>query len=218
MLGVLILAAAIVLSVAVAASRLGEAKRAALARFLKVTGFVVMAVASLFIGLWVAAETFAGLGGWQAAGLTAAWAVPLAALAALAWYRPGRAVPICTVLTAAVISTGVLDAVIPGWWHRGPAQAVVMFALAAAIAVLGLKRTAAAGVLLLLLGIVPVAAKLVAGAGPGLSLLTFGGSVNAVSTPVIITGALYLSSALATVRLPPAHRADTQPGELPKAA
>lgn len=218
MVVVLVLVGAVVLAVAAIAGRLERAKRGSLARLLRVTGFILMAVSSLFIGFWAIAETIADPGGWQAVGLTAAWTVPLAALAALAWYRSRWAVPAFAVLTAAVISMGILDAVSPGWWHRGPAQAIVTFALAAAIAVLGLKRTAAAGMLLLVLGIVPVVANLVAGPGRGLSLLSFGGSLNAVSAPVIIAGALYLSSALAAGRPPPARRADSEPSELSKAA
>lgn len=68
---------------------------------------------------------FAGPGGWQAAGLVAAWAVPLAGLAALSWVRPGWAVCVLAVsslgsllgfaslpvVSAAPVITGILHLV-----------------------------------------------------------------------------------------------------------
>jgi membrane-bound ClpP family serine protease len=144
------------------------------------------------------------------AGLVAAWAVPLLVRAALAWYRPGWAVRVFAVLTAAVIVVSIWFAV--SQRGKGPAEAVLTFALAAAIALFGLKRTAAAGVLLLVVGIVPVAVSSLA---RGHSAF---GSLAAVSLAPVVTGVLYLLSALMTGRPAPSARADTGPGELPKAA
>jgi hypothetical protein len=180
------------------------------ARFLKWAGFTLMALSTVFAGAFIVGETFTDPGGGKAAGLVAAWAVPLLVLAALAWYRPGWAVRVLAVLTAAVIGMSVWFAVSPR--GKGPTEAVLTFALAAAIALLGLKRTATAGVLLLVVGIVPVAvSSLVRGHGGF-------GSLAAVSFAPVVTGVLYLLSALMTGRPAPTARADAGPSELPKAA
>jgi hypothetical protein len=180
-------------------------------RFLKWAGFTVMALSSLIAAIFIVGETFTDPGGWEAAGLVAAWAVPLAVLAALAWYRPGWAVPVLAVLTAAVIGMSIWLAVSPR--GKGPTDAILTFALAAAIAVLGLKRTGAAGVLLLTVGIVPFAVfSLVSGHGGF-------GSLAAVSFAPIVTGVLYLLSAsIKGSRPAPSAHTDSGPGKLPKAA
>jgi hypothetical protein len=186
------------------------------ARILRRAGFGVMAVVTAFFGLFVAAETFADPGGWKALGLVAAWAAPLAALAALAWYRPDWATRLFAVLIAAVIAVSVWFAVNPEGWRafedrHGPIRAVISFVLAAVVALLGVKRTAAAGVLLLVLGVVPVAVSSLG------SQLGFA-SLAVVSSAPFITGVLYLcSAALADRSAPPAGR-QARPRDRPKAA
>jgi low temperature requirement protein LtrA len=61
------------------------AKRAVL---LRRAGLGLMALSTFFFGAFIIGDTFADPGGWKAAGLVAAWAVPLAGLAALSWLRP----------------------------------------------------------------------------------------------------------------------------------
>ncbi len=180
-------------------------------RFLRWAGFTVMALSTLIAAIFIVGDTFTAPGGWKAAGLVAAWAVPLAVLVALAWYRPGWAVPVFAVLTAAVIGMSIWFAVSPR--GKGPTEAILTFALAAAIAVLGLKRTGVAGVLLLIVGIVPFAiSSLIIGHG-GLK------SLAAVSFAPIVTGVLYLLSAsIKGSRPAPSAHTDTGPGKLPKAA
>jgi len=138
-------------------------------------------------------DTFADPGGWKAARLVAAWAVPWAGLAALSWLRPGWAIYVFAVLTAVVIGVSIWFALNPQGWRsfedrHGPIRAVITFVLVAAIALLGLKRTAAAGVLLLALGLVPVAVSSLG------SFLGFA-SLSIVSAAPVITGVLYLVSA-----------------------
>lgn len=178
---------------------------------LKLAGFAVMALSTLIAAIFTVGETFTDPGGWKAAGLVAAWAVPLAVAAALAWYQPGWAVPVFAVLTAAVIGMSIWFAVSPR--GKGPTDAILTFALAAAIAVLGLKRTGVAGMLLLIIGIVPFAvSSLVSGHGGF-------GSLAAVSFAPIVTGVLYLLSAsIKRSRPVPSAHTDTGPGQLPKAA
>lgn len=207
-----VVAIAIVIAV-VFARQLDRVKRA---RFLKRAGFTLTALSACFIGAFIAGETFTDPGGWKAAGLVAAWAVPLAGLAAAAWHRPGWAVRAFAVLTAAVIGMSIWFAVSPLAWRsfenrNGPIRDVITFVLTAAIAVLGLKRTAAAGILLVVAGIVPAAVS-------GLGSLGGSSSLAAVSSAPVITGVLYLLSACLTGRQAPPARTDVRAGELPKAA
>jgi hypothetical protein len=102
------------------------------------------------------------------------------------------------VLTAAVIGVSIWFALSPHAWRsfedrNGPVRAVITFVLAAAITVLGLRRTAAAGILLLAVGVIPVAVS---------SLGSFAGfaSLSVVSAAPVIAGVLYpgLRSAVRT--------------------
>lgn len=189
------------------------AKRAVL---LLRAGFGLMALSTFFFGAFVIGETFTDPGGWKAAGLVAAWAVPLAGLAALSWMRPDWAVYVLAVLSAAVIGASVWFALSPEAWRsfedrHGPVRAVLTFALVAAIAMLGLKRTSVAGVMLLAVGVIPV---MVSSLG---SFLGFA-SLSVVSVAPVIAGVLYLVSAHMAGRPPPPARTGTDSAEQPKAA
>jgi hypothetical protein len=186
------------------------------ARFLKRSGFTLMGLSTLFFGTFVAGETVTDPGGWKAAGLVAAWAVPLAGAAALAWLRPDRAVGVFAALTLAVVGISVWFAVNPEGWRsfedrNGPIRGVITFVLAAAIALLGLKRTAPAGVLLLVVGLVPPVVS-------SLGSLNGFGSLAVVSSAPVVAGVLHLLSARMTVRPAPSARQDATPRDLPKAA
>ncbi len=188
-------------------------KRAVL---LRRTGFGLMALFSFLFGAFIIGETFSDPGGWKAAGLVAAWAVPLAVLAVLSWLRPGWATYVFAALAAAVIGVSIWFAVDPHAWRsfengHGPIRAVITFALAASIAVLGLKRPAAAGILLLAIGIIPVAVS-------SLGSLMGSGSLSIVSAAPAMTGILYLSSAHLAKRPMPPGRASSPPAVRPKAA
>jgi hypothetical protein len=186
------------------------------ARILKRAGFGVMAFITAFFGLFVAGETFTDPGGWKGLGLVAAWVVPLAALAAVAWYWPDWAVGLFAVLVAAVIAVGVWFAVNPEGWRafedrHGPIRAIISFVLAAVIALLGLKRTAVAGVLLLVLGVVPV---VVSSLGGNLGFV----SLAVVSSAPVMTGVLYLWSAALANRSAPLGRTPSRLKRRPNAA
>jgi hypothetical protein len=172
---------------------LGRGDRAKRAALLKRAGFAVMAVSAIFIGLFIVGDTFSDPGGWKALGLVSLWAVPLAALAVTARVRPGWAVPIFATLITALIALSVWFVASPHGWREfedsnGPIRAIITFVVAAGLAVLGLKRTAAAGLMLLVLGIVPLA---VTSAGS----LAGAGSLTVVSSAPVIAGILYLLSA-----------------------
>jgi hypothetical protein len=188
-------------------------KRAVL---LRRAGFGLMALSTFFFGAFVIGDTFTDPGGWKAAGLVAAWVVPLAGLAALSWLRPGWAVYALAVLSAAVIGVSIWSAISPEAWRsfedrHGPILAVLIFVLVAAIAVLGLKRTSVAGVLLLAVGVIPA---IVSSLGSSLGFA----SLSVVSAPPVIAGVLYLVSAHMAERPPPPAHTGTASVEQPKAA
>jgi hypothetical protein len=130
--------------------------------------------------------------------------------------RPGWAIYVFAVLTAAVIGVSIWFALNPEGWRsfedrHGPIRAVITFVLVTAIALLGLKRTAAAGILLLAAGIIPVAVSSLG------SFLGFA-SLSIVSAAPVITGVLYLVSAHLAGRPAPPAGMGAGPAELPKAA
>lgn len=160
---------------------------------LRRAGFIVMAATTLFFGLFVVGETFMNPGGWEAVGLVAAWAIPLAALAAIAWFRPDWAVWVFAVLIAGLVAMSIWFALDPDGWRafedrNGPIRDVITFVVAAAVALLGLKRTRAAGLMLLVLGTVPLAIMSL-GSLDGFVLLVL------VTSAPVISGILYLWSA-----------------------
>jgi hypothetical protein len=183
---------------------------------LRRAGFGLMALSTFFFGAFVIGDTFTDPGGWKAAGLVAAWAVPLAGLAALSWFRPGWAVYVLAVLSVTAIGVSVWFAISPAGWRsfedrNGPIGAIVTFVLVAAIAVLGLKRTSVAGVLLLAVGVIPV---VVSSLGSFLGLA----SLSVVSAAPVIAGVLYLLSAHMAKRPAPSAHTGTDSVEHPKAA
>lgn len=194
-----VLAIILILAVVVLIRRGDPGQRA---RVLKQTALGVMAFITAFFGLFVVGEALTDPGGWTGLGLVAAWLVPLAALAAVAWYRPDWAAPLLAVLVAAVIGVAIWFATNPDGWRafedrHGPIRAIISFVLAAAVALLGVKRTAVAGVLLLVLGVVPV---VVSSLGSSLGLV----SLAMVSVASVLAGVLYLwSAALANRATPP---------------
>jgi hypothetical protein len=190
MLSVLVFALVIGFVIVAVIRQLDPVKRAVV---LRRAGFGLMALSTFLFGAFIIGETSTDPGGWKAAGLVTAWAVPLAGLAVLSWLRPRWAVYVFTALAAAVIGVSIWFAENPQAWRsfedrHGPIRAVITFVLVAAIAMLGLKRTAAAGILLLAVGIIPVAVSSLG------SLLGFA-SLSIVSAAPVITGILYLLSA-----------------------
>jgi len=186
------------------------------ARILRRAGVGVEAFVTELFGLFVAGETVTDPGGGKGVGLVAAWALPLVGLAAVAWYRPDWAARLFAVLVAAVIGVSVWFAVDPAGWRvfedrHGPIRAIISFVLAAAVALLGVKRTAVAGVLLLVLGVVPV---MVSSLGSQLGFA----SLAVVSSAPVIAGVLYLWSAVLAGRSVPPAGAQARPQDRPKAA
>jgi len=184
----LILAAAVMGLVAIR-----QPDRDVRARALVWTAAAIMAAFTVVAGLFISGFALADPGGTEGVMLIVSWAVPMATLAALAWLRPGWAAPALTVLTALLVLAGMWFAIDSASWRafenaNGPVRAVAVLVLAFPAAVLGLKRTATAGWLLLALGLGPIAFSLLgslAGVVP----------LSAVSVIPLITGLLYLVAA-----------------------
>ena len=75
MLSVIVVAIVIALTIAAIVRQTDPLKRAIL---LRQVGFGLMALSTFFFGAFIIGDTFADPGGRKAAGLVAAWAVPLA--------------------------------------------------------------------------------------------------------------------------------------------
>jgi hypothetical protein len=166
-----LLVVVVVAAAVIAPLLLGHGDPARQATILRRLGFGLIAVETGFFGLFVVAETVADPGGGRAVGLIAAWLVPLVVLVLLAWRRPDWATWVLGVVTAVLVAGAVWFAVDPQGWrsvemHVGPVRAIAAFVVAAALGVLGLRRTTAAGVLLLVAGAVPL---LMAGINRGVS-------------------------------------------------
>jgi hypothetical protein len=160
------------------------------------TSAAIMAAFTIVAGLFISSFALADPGGTEGVMLIVSWAVPMAALAALAWLRPGWAAPALTFLSALLVLAGMWFAIDSASWRafenaNGPVRAVAVLVLAFPAAVLGLKRAAAAGWLLLALGLGPIAFS-------ALGSLAGVVPLSAVSVVPLVTGLLFLVAARAT--------------------
>jgi hypothetical protein len=126
--------------------------------------------------------------------------------------RPGWGTWLLGALTAALLAWDVWFVLDPDLWRdiedrNGPLQAIATLALATAVAVLGLERPRAAGVLLLLITGGSVLA-LGAGAG-GVAVLTV------LTSPVLLAGVLYLLAAHLESRPPSGRPGGQEAGPRP---
>ena len=157
----------------------------------------VVAALGLFGALFVAGETLADPGGWQAVGLVAAWAVPMAALVLLALRRPaiaGRLLPWALGVASVLL---LVDAA--GAYPRdtGPVGTITMFAVAVPCGLLGLHRALRAGMLLLAAAAVQLVGTLVERGRAGSPLrAALGGSTGALVVPLLVCAALLLLTAV----------------------
>jgi hypothetical protein len=104
---------------------------------------------------------------WETVQVVLLWVTPLAVLSAVALRWPSVAAPVLVAGVVLFVGTGVWYVLDPGGWTawEGPDALRAAFALILLlpIALLGLERTALAGVLLLLLGTVLPVSMMVAG-------------------------------------------------------
>jgi hypothetical protein len=189
-------AALIVAAAVMGIVALRQPDRSVRARALVWTAAAIMAAFTVLAGLFISSFALADPGGSEGVMLVVSWAVPIAVLAALAWLRPAWAAPALTVLTTLLIVAGMWFAVDSASWRalenaNGPVRAVSVLALAFPAAVLGLKRTAVAGWLLLALGLGPIGFS-------ALGSLAGVVALSAISVIPLITGLLYLVAARMT--------------------
>ena len=185
-------------------------------RFLKKAALILMGTFSAFIALFIAGDTFSDPGGWAAVGYVALWALPIVALGALAWLRPSFAIGVFAALIIAMFGVYVWSAIASDAWSTyedsiGPVRTIAAFVIAAPLAILGWKRPFAAGLMLLLLA-VPPAIMLAA------SDSAFGGTIFIATSPVSVTGILYLLAARFERQGQGPPEAIEDGGSLPKAA
>lgn len=156
-------------------------------------GFVVGAAFVGLAALFVAGSAFTDPGGWAAVGMTAAWLVPLAALVVLAFWRPRQAVPVLGVAALIPLAFGAWSLVDPAaardWENRvGPVGLVVLLVVSAGLLTLGLSRPVLAGVVLLVVTVVPPLLAALAPGAAGEAPL----SVTLLTLPLVLSAVLYL--------------------------
>ncbi|BCW70230.1 hypothetical protein [Arthrobacter sp. NicSoilB8] len=157
------------------------------------TGAVIMAVFTVLAGIVIVGDAVQDPGGTAALLMTLAWVVPMLILAAAAWFWPAPTAPLLLALSSAFIAACVWLAFDPAALRtfisdNGPVIAVSVVALAFPAAVLGLKRTALGGWLLVALGVLPLLITLIARSGPV-------GSLTAASVVPLIAGISYVAAA-----------------------
>ncbi len=180
-------ALALITVVTILSARRAPADRA---RFLQWAGLGLAGLFTLVGAPWIAAGAVGDAGGWAAAGRIAAWLVPPVVLLAIVWYRAAWATALLGALAAAAVGASAWYAVDPDAWRafedrNGAIRVIGSFALVAPIALLGWRRPRPAGVLLVVLGLVPLALSAI-GTFDGLA------SLVAVSVVPVIIGVLYL--------------------------
>ena len=169
-----------------------------IAKVLRRTAFTFMMAFGLLGTLFVAGYALDDPGGLTGIGMTAAWVLPMVTLGALALVRPDTGAPVLTFATVMVLGFTLVDGIV-GVVPRddvGPVAAITVFALAVALAALGLHRAKLAGVLMVTTALVQLGATVLSavvhsvGEGPGPGAL-LGSSSGVVVLPVLVAGAAF---------------------------
>jgi hypothetical protein len=162
-----------------------------MSRTLRWVAFVWAALFTALAGLFTAGYALDDPGGWRGVGLVAAWLVPLALLTGAAVRWPRKVIgPLTVAVGAAVLAEAAALVSHRGWAdfenRVGPVRAVVVFTLAAPLAVLGLRRIVGAAWLLSGLGLATLSLSMAPGAGSA--------PMRVVGFCVLISGLLYALS------------------------
>ncbi len=187
---ILALGAIVVVAVVMVMTREKDPQQRATA--LQRAGAAVMAVFTVLAGVFIAGYALQDPGGNTGLLITAAWVLPMLILAVAAWFWPAPTAPLLLALTASFIAACVWLAFDPAALREfisenGPVIAVSVVALSFPAAVLGLKRTALAGWMLVALGALPLLITVIGRSGPVASLA-------AASVVPLIAGIGYLVS------------------------
>jgi hypothetical protein len=188
---ILALGAIVVVAVVMVMTRERDPQQRATA--LQRAGAAVMAVFTLLASVFIAGYALQDPGGNTGLLITAAWLLPMLILAVAAWFWPAPTAPLLLALTASFIAACVWLAFDPAALREfisenGPVIAVSVVALSFPAAVLGLKRAALAGWMLVALGALPLLITVIGRSGPVTSLA-------AASVVPLIAGIAYLVSA-----------------------
>ncbi|MET1064086.1 MAG: hypothetical protein ABWX85_03870 [Arthrobacter sp.] len=188
---ILALGAIVVVAVVMVMTREQQPQQRATA--LQRAGAAVMAVFTVLGGTFIAANALQDPGGNTGLLIIAAWVLPMLILAVAAWFWPAPTAPLLLALTASFIAACVWLAFDPAALREfisenGPVIAVSVVALSFPAAVLGLKRTALAGWILVALGALPLLITVIGRSSPVASLA-------AASVVPLIAGIAYLVSA-----------------------
>lgn len=183
-----ILVVAVVLGIVFTREKDPQRRSTALQR----TGAAVMAAFTVLAGIFIGGYAMEDPGGNAGLLLTLAWVLPMLILAAAAWFWPAPTAPLLLALASAFIAACVWLAFDPAALREfisenGPVIAVSVVALSFPAAVLGLKRTALAGWLLVALGVLPLLITIIGRSGPITSL-------TAASVVPLVCGIVYLVS------------------------
>lgn len=203
---ILALGAIVVVAVVMVMTREQQPQQRATA--LQRAGAAVMAVFTVLGGAFIAGNALQDPGGNTGLLITATWVVPMLILAVAAWFWPAPTAPLLLALTASFIAACVWLAFDPAALREfisenGPVIAVSVVALSFPAAVLGLKRTALAGWILVALGALPLLITFIGRSGPVASLA-------AASVVPLIAGIAYLVSVrMASGSTTPGHERAT---------
>jgi len=174
-------------------------------RALRGAALILAGMYGFFFGAFIVGETVMDPGGWTAAGWIAAWVVPLVALALLSWYRPTWATRVFAVLMIGEVGVYVWSAIAPEAWRSfenstGPVRGIISFAIAIPLSLLGWKRPAAAGAMLVALPMLPAIMTVIAAAGGAIAGVW---PLAVVDAPAGVIGILYLAPAAVQKGSPP---------------
>lgn len=149
---------------------------------MKYAAFALTVILALFGGTFLIGETLMDPRGRYAVALAVCWGVVTVALAAYALWRPEAATPVLTAVAVTVAAYVVADLMfgLGARTHAGPVGSACALLAATGLGFLGLRRPAAAGPRLLLVGAAAVGA---------------GASGMALAGPVLLIAALFLLAA-----------------------
>lgn len=143
----------VILGSAVAVTFHRHPEPAARARALQRVGMTLMTLTLASMGLFVALQD---PGGWAWAGAVAGTVIPLAALAAFAWFRPGWALPLLALLTMVAVVGIAVDGDIGELEGVGAVSSIALTSVAVGATALGHQRAWAAGMMLVAIGLTPI--------------------------------------------------------------
>lgn len=171
------------------------------ARFARWVALVTAVLVGLLVGLFLAGEALTEPGGLRGALLVACWMVPLAVLTVVAWRAPPSAPVVLGICAGAAAMLTLSEPLLAEQWRAwensvGPVLGVVSFILLVPLGVMGVRRPALAGALLLGLAALGLMVESIGMLGSGAPLAAAaGGSSAALALPLAVVGILLLVAA-----------------------